>query len=220
MQGAVNLGSVLFMGWTVLILQVSHVQPQNLTQENFDLEQFMGKWYEVAVVSTCPHYMQRKRGNPVTVVLELKHVASEGNFTMTASALRNGLCTDTSTDYSLTNTPGRFFYHAARLGADVDAFVLHTNYDEYAVIFLLSTEKPSGNKTTIVKLYSRTVEASLAVMDHFKTLVRQRGMSEDAVIVNQYKGECVPGEQKTEPPTQVFVPKRSKRNAAPCKIHP
>lgn len=51
--------------------------------------QFMGKWYEVAVVSTCPHYMQRKRGNPVIVALELKHVASEENFTMTATTFRS-----------------------------------------------------------------------------------------------------------------------------------
>uniref|UniRef100_A0A669C8H2 Lipocalin/cytosolic fatty-acid binding domain-containing protein n=1 Tax=Oreochromis niloticus TaxID=8128 RepID=A0A669C8H2_ORENI len=148
---------------------------------------FMGKWYEVAVVSTCPHYMQRKRGNPVIVALELKHVASEENFTMTATTFRNSLCTETSTDYSLTDTPGRFFYHTARLGADVDAFVVHTNYDEYAVMLLLSTEKPSGNKTTIAKLYSRTVEAGPAVLDHFKTLVREHGMRDDAVIMNQDK---------------------------------
>lgn len=43
---------------------------------------------------------------------------------------------------------------SAGLGADVDSQVVRTNYDEYAMMLLLSTEKPSGNKTTIVKLYS------------------------------------------------------------------
>lgn len=38
--------------------------------------------------------------------------------------------------------------------ADVDCFVVDTNYDAYAFIILLSTERPSGNQTTIVKLYS------------------------------------------------------------------
>ncbi len=43
---------------------------------------------------------------------------------------------------------------SAGFGADVDSFVVRTNYDEYAVMLQLSTEKPSGSKTTILKLYS------------------------------------------------------------------
>lgn len=107
--------------------------------------QFMGKWYEVAVASTCPHYMRRKRGNPITVALELKPVRSGGNFTMAATTLRsdsraccwthsfrachnqynlwcvcvspcrNGSCWEASTDYSLTTVPGRFFHHVASM---------------------------------------------------------------------------------------------------------
>ncbi|XP_040013999.1 protein AMBP-like isoform X2 [Xiphias gladius] len=198
MQRVVSLVSLLFLGsaWT---LQGVQALPEtlSLTQENFDLGRFMGQWYEVAVVSTCPHYMQRKRGNPVIVALELQHVASQSNFTLTASTFRNGSCKRTSTNYNLTNTPGQFFYHVATglvhlpptgahrsvmqhiantflpagFGADVDSYVVHTNYEEYAMMLLLSTEKPSGNKTTIVKLYSRSVDVSPDVLDNFKTLV-------------------------------------------------
>lgn len=52
------------------------------------LLQFMGRWYEVAVGSSCPHFLWRKRGNPVVVAVRLQHVASDGNFTMTASSYR------------------------------------------------------------------------------------------------------------------------------------
>lgn len=125
----------------------------------------MGKWHEVAVVSTCPHYMQRKRGNPVTVVLQLKHVASQSNFTVAATTLRsnsyargcpfsrwacyaqhyiwcvrvpayrNGSCTETSTHYSLTDTPGRFFYHfASRLfSPHIPAYTAHPFSSEASV---------------------------------------------------------------------------------------
>ncbi|XP_040014000.1 protein AMBP-like isoform X3 [Xiphias gladius] len=218
MQRVVSLVSLLFLGsaWT---LQGVQALPEtlSLTQENFDLGRFMGQWYEVAVVSTCPHYMQRKRGNPVIVALELQHVASQSNFTLTASTFRNGSCKRTSTNYNLTNTPGQFFYHVARFGADVDSYVVHTNYEEYAMMLLLSTEKPSGNKTTIVKLYSRSVDVSPDVLDNFKTLVRQHGTSDGAIIMNQNKGECVPGDQATEPSTQtqISVPERSRRNVVP-----
>ncbi|XP_045923609.1 protein AMBP-like [Micropterus dolomieu] len=219
MQRALSLVSLLVLGsaWT---LQAAHVltEPLILTQENFDLGRFMGKWYEVAVVSTCPHYMQRKRGNPIIVALELQHVPCEDNFTMMGTSFRNGSCKQMSTVHGLTTTPGRFYHHVARFGADVDSFVVHSNYDEYAMMLLLSTEKPSGNKTTTVKLYSRNMNVKAAVLDDFKTLVRQHGLSDDTIIMNQNKGECVPGEQGTKPITtqpQTLAPKKSKRNVVP-----
>ncbi|KAM6901542.1 protein AMBP-like isoform 2-T2 [Lycodopsis pacificus] len=215
MQGAVSAVSLLVLGsaWLVHTVPVL-IEPFILTQENFHLAQFMGKWYEVAVVSTCPHYMQRKRGNPVIVALELQHVASDGNFAMTATSFRNGSCKLTSTDYGLTNTPGRFFHHIARFGADVDSFVVHCNYDEYAMVLLLSTEKPSGNKTTAFKLYSRAMSVRATVLDDFKTLVRQHGVSDDAIIMNQNKGVCVPGERVTQPVTA--QPQVEKKYGATC----
>ncbi|XP_035463385.1 protein AMBP isoform X2 [Scophthalmus maximus] len=208
MQEAVSLVSLLVLGSAGTIQGSVHVVPHAPThsQEDFDLSRFMGQWFEAAVVSTCPHYMQRKRGNPVIVAVQLQHVASESNFTMTATTIRNGSCKQTSTVYGLTYTPGRFFHHVARLGADVDSQVVRTNYDEYAMMLLLSTEKPSGNKTTIVKLYSRTKDVSPAALDDFQTLVRRHGMSEDTIITNQNKGDCAAGEPLTEPTSQPRPP--------------
>lgn len=39
--------------------------------------------------------------------------------------------------------------------ADVDIYVLHTNYDEYALVVMYK-QKPGGEKTTSVKLYGKT----------------------------------------------------------------
>lgn len=36
--------------------------------------------------------------------------------------------------------------------ADVDAYVVHTNYDEYALVVMFKQQR-GGNKTTSVKLY-------------------------------------------------------------------
>lgn len=43
---------------------------------------------------------------------------------------------------------------SAEFNADVDVFVVHTDYDEHAMMLQLSTEKPSGIMSTAVKLYS------------------------------------------------------------------
>lgn len=51
--------------------------------------QFMGKWYQVAVVSTCPYYMKRKSRNPDMVAVVLQHVDSELNLTKTATSYRS-----------------------------------------------------------------------------------------------------------------------------------
>ncbi|XP_060929138.1 protein AMBP-like [Limanda limanda] len=223
MQNAVSLVSVLVLGsiWT---LQGVHTLPATppLPQEDFHLDQFMGRWFEVAVVSTCPYYMQRKRGNPVVLALQLQRVASQGNFTMTATSVRNGSCQQKSTVYHLTDTSGRFFHRNFRFDADVDSFVVETNYDEFALMFLLSTEKPSGNETTIIKLYSRTVDVTPAVRLNYKTLVRRHGLSDEAIIKNHKKDECAPRAREPEPTTehQISAPKKSKRNVvSPVDSH-
>ena len=33
--------------------------------------QLLGRWYEVAVVATCPYYMQAQKDNPAIVKFEL-----------------------------------------------------------------------------------------------------------------------------------------------------
>ncbi|XP_068190995.1 protein AMBP-like isoform X2 [Antennarius striatus] len=198
MQSA-GMVSILVVG-LACFLQVVIVVPAPLIlpQENFDLSRFMGTWYETVVVSTCPFYMQRKRVNPIILALELKHVASERNFTLMSSTYRNGTCKQTSTTYDLTDSPGQFFHHVARFGADVDSFVVHTNYDEYAMMVLISIERPLEIKTTTVKLYSRTMNVTTAVLDDFKTLVRQHGINDGVIIINKMTGECVPGKQVTK----------------------
>lgn len=40
---------------------------------------------------------------------------------------------------------------------DVDAYVVHTNYDEYALIVMYK-QKEGGDKTTSVKLYGKSAD--------------------------------------------------------------
>ncbi|XP_028318523.1 protein AMBP-like isoform X2 [Gouania willdenowi] len=210
---AAILPFLLVIGSTAT-LDVTPTQPGNvnLIQENFVLDQFMGRWYEVAVTSTCPHYMKRKKTNPVVVELMFEH--SEGNLTMTSSTLSDGSCQHKLTTYNLTNTPGRFFHHVAQFAADVDSFVVQTNYTDHAVMFLKGVEKPLEITTFTAKLYSRTVHYRSALLDHFKFSLRRLGLNDNDVIVNQYKGQCDQSRHVTAEP-QMFVSSKSDTN-----IHP
>uniref|UniRef100_A0A3Q0RB05 Protein AMBP n=1 Tax=Amphilophus citrinellus TaxID=61819 RepID=A0A3Q0RB05_AMPCI len=194
MQKAAVVVALLVLGWT-WSLEGLPVLPDPLypTQENFDLTRFLGTWHDVAIATTCP-YMQRHKTDAAIGKLVLQRGDNEGKLKMTRTSLRRGTCKEMTGDYELTTTPGRFFYHVAKWGADVDAYVVHTNYNEYAIV-IMNKQKSSGNKSTSVKLYSRTKTVRNTVLDDFKALVKGQGMSEDNIIIKQNKGDCVPGEQ-------------------------
>ncbi|XP_037340533.2 protein AMBP-like [Pungitius pungitius] len=212
MQKAVFMVSFLVLGWSST-LQGVPVLPDPLypTQENFDLARFLGTWHDVAVASTNPH--KHKTGDAPIGKLVLQNGATEGKLNMTRRMQRHGTCYEISVDYALTTTPGRFVYHLSKWEADVDAYVVHTNYDEYAIL-IMSKQKASGCNSTSVKLYSRTTAVRDTVLDDFKTLVSEQGMSEDSVVIKQDKGDCVPGELVAEPSTPP-EPQRMKRNLVP-----
>ncbi|TWW66485.1 Protein AMBP [Takifugu flavidus] len=185
-----TLGALLLVLVSAWTLRAEPLDPEPViqTQENFDLGKFMGKWYQVAAVSTCPCYMKRKSRNPEMFPVVLQHVGSELNFTKTATIFRNGTCKQMTSRYSLTNTPGRFFHHVSRFGADVDSFVVGTNYEEYAAMLQLSRDQRSGEKSTNILLYSRTMNVTSALLDDFKQLVEEHGISGDTIIINQNNG--------------------------------
>ncbi|XP_029548130.1 protein AMBP isoform X2 [Salmo trutta] len=180
-------------------------------QENFDLTKFLGKWHDIAIASTCP-WMQRHKGDAAIGTLELQASGTEDKVSMTRSMKKHGTCEQISGDYELTATPGRLTYHIAKWGADVDAYVVDTNYDEYAIV-MLSKQKTGGEKTKSAKLYSRTMELPPTILDDFRRLVREQGMADDTIIIKQNKGECVPGTEPVaaEPQPEITAP-RAKRN--------
>uniref|UniRef100_A0A146W4H1 Protein AMBP n=1 Tax=Fundulus heteroclitus TaxID=8078 RepID=A0A146W4H1_FUNHE len=213
MHKSVVLVSLLVLGWT-RTLQGLPVLPDPLypTQENFDLSKFLGKWYDVAKASTY-RCMHGNRGDLAIGKLMLQKGTTEGKLKMTRTALRGGTCKERTGDYELTSTPGRFFYHVAKWGADVDAYVVHTNYNEYAIM-IMSKQNSTGDKSISLKLYSRTRTVRPTILDDFKTLVQQQGIGEEFIFIRKDKGDCVPGEQVAAPTIQPET-QRVRRNAAP-----
>ncbi|XP_056094942.1 protein AMBP [Rhinichthys klamathensis goyatoka] len=174
-------------------------EPVLETQENFDVKRFMGKWYGIATASTCP-WLKRHKGEASIGSMELQQSSdSTQTISMTRISLRHGTCKSISGEYQLTKTPGRFHYHNAKWNADVDTYVVHTNYDEYALVVTYK-QKTGGEKSTSVKLYGRSMQLRPTLIEDFKTLVAEQGMSDDTIVIKKNKGECVPGEPVTPEP--------------------
>ncbi|XP_053709764.1 protein AMBP-like isoform X1 [Synchiropus splendidus] len=221
MQTFVALVLLWFSHWTSTLHGVPVTQI--IPQENFDLGKFMGVWYEVAVTSTCPLYMQRRRGSSAGAAMEMRPSESAANINVTSSTFRSNSCQERSTQYHLTDTPGRFLYHVPRLSfcfpyaaqikisaghnvtsvchsiddditlsaglsADVELNVVQTNYDEFAMMVLLSTERPTGTRTTILKLYGRTANMTSGMVSEFTSLVQRHGINPDSIVTTEPKG--------------------------------
>ncbi|KAM9841688.1 protein AMBP [Aulostomus maculatus] len=216
MLRAASLVSLLVLGWTWSI-QGLPVLPDPLypTQENFDLDRFLGTWHDIAKASTCNHAPHQREESAIGKLV-LQKGTTEGKIKMTRTVLRQRTCKAISGEYELTTTPGRFFFHVAKWGADVDAYVVHTNYDEYAIV-IMSKQKSAGQSSTSIKLYSRTMDVRATILDDFKTLVRQQGMSDNTIVIKQNKGDCVPGEREAEPTTPV-QPQRVRRASVLTEI--
>ncbi|MCI4388590.1 hypothetical protein PGIGA_G00087840, partial [Pangasianodon gigas] len=186
----------------VALIHAGPLPPEPLlqTQENFNLDRFLGKWYDIASASNCPWRKKYKGDSPIGS-LELQRSDSPNSLNMTRIMSRHGVCKMITGNYVKTETPGRFYYHSVKWSADVDAYVVHTNYDEYALVVKFKQLR-GGNKTTSVKLYGRKKELRPTLLEDFKTLVAEQGMSADTISIKQNKGDCVPGE-KTAPQTEV-----------------
>ncbi|XP_036385735.1 protein AMBP [Megalops cyprinoides] len=177
------------------------------TQENFDLDRFLGTWYDVAMVSNCPMHLKHQRVRS-TGTLELQPGDTSNTLHMTRTAYRQGICKNFSTVYELTKTPGRMTHHSTQWGVDVDSYVLHTNYNEYAIV-VMSTEREGGNRSATIKLYGRSLEVRPSLMTEFKQLANEQGMSKDSIVVFRKLEKCVPGEKEPEPEIEM---QRRRRN--------
>ncbi|XP_026863607.2 protein AMBP [Electrophorus electricus] len=184
-------------------------EPAFQTQENFDLNRLLGKWYDIASASDCP-WRRKHKTHSLVGSLELQRSDSPNTLDMTRTMSRQGVCKVITGSYELTETPGRFYYHSVKWSADVDAYVVHTNYDEYALVIMLQQQR-HGNKTTSVKLYGRQRELRPTLIEDFKTLVAEQGMSADTISIKENKGDCVPGQQTNTPPE---TKPRARRTAA------
>ncbi|KAK2494570.1 hypothetical protein MC885_007093 [Smutsia gigantea] len=88
--------------------------PDNIqVQENFNLLRFYGKWFHVAMGSTCP-WLKRLKDRLAISTLVLGEGVTEQEISMTSAHWRKGICEEISGAYEKTGTDGKFLYHKSR----------------------------------------------------------------------------------------------------------
>ncbi|XP_037654281.1 protein AMBP isoform X2 [Choloepus didactylus] len=177
-------------------------------QENFDISRMYGKWFKVAIGSTCP-WLKKIKDRLAVSTLVLEEGATQAEISSTSTHWRKGVCVEKSGAYEKTSIDGKFRYHRSKWNATMESYVVHTNYDEYA-IFLIKKFSHHGPSTT-AELYGRQPELRESLLEEFRGFALGVGIPKDSIFIMANRGECVPGEQKPEP-TQ---PTRARRAVLP-----
>ncbi|XP_078498213.1 protein AMBP-like [Lissotriton helveticus] len=166
--------------------------PDIQTQENFDLPKIYGKWYDVAIGSTCTWLKQYKDKSVMgTLVMGVGETSDQ--LSTTSTRIRQGVCSTAFGIYQKTNIPGKFTYYSPRWEMTIESYVVFTNYDEYAIVLMRKTK--GGETTTTVKLYGRTPELRESLFEEFTQFSLEQGVPSDSIFRMKNEGECTPGER-------------------------
>ncbi|XP_060107483.1 protein AMBP [Heteronotia binoei] len=165
-------------------------------QENFDEDRFYGKWYEIAVGSTCP-WLKKYKDRYTMGTLVVAPGQSREEISMTTTRLRHGVCSQVTGEYQKTDIPGKLTYYNPKWDANIETFVVHTNYIEYAIYVI--KKNSSHGLTTTVKIYGRNQELREDLMADFRQLALDLGIPEDSICTPINKGECDPSTGEPEP---------------------
>ncbi|KAM5261045.1 protein AMBP [Hipposideros larvatus] len=207
-----SLGALFLLLTACLAVSANPVPtvPGNIqVQENFDISRFYGKWFHVAIGSTCPWLMRFKDRLAIST-LTLREGATERQLSTTSTLWRKGFCEETSGTYEKADTDGKFLYQKPKWNITIESYVVHTNYDEYAIILSKKLSHRHG-LTITAKLYGRRPQLRESLLEEFRQVALGVGVPENAIFTMADKGECVPGEQESEPTS----PPRARRAVLP-----
>uniref|UniRef100_A0A452GHM9 Protein AMBP n=1 Tax=Gopherus agassizii TaxID=38772 RepID=A0A452GHM9_9SAUR len=161
--------------------QVQDIQ----VQENFEPERVYGKWYDIATGTTCKWMKQYKdKFNMGTLVLGPGMTSNQ--ISTTSTRLRQGVCTQVSGEYQKTDIPGKYTYYNPSWDVTINSYVVHTNYEEYAII--LMQKKSSFGLTITAKLYGRSPELREGLIVDFRQFAQEMGIPEDSIFIMINKG--------------------------------
>ncbi|NP_001127069.1 protein AMBP precursor [Pongo abelii] len=200
-----SLGALLLLLSACLAVSAGPVPtpPDNIqVQENFNISRIYGKWYNLAIGSTCP-WLKKIMDRMTVSTLVLGEGATEAEISMTSTRWRKGVCEETSGAYEKTDTDGKFLYHKSKWNITMESYVVHTNYDEYA-IFLTKKFSRRHGPTITAKLYGRAPQLRETLLQDFRVVAQGVGIPEDSIFTMADRGECVPGEQEPEP---ILIPR-------------
>ncbi|NXK68824.1 AMBP protein, partial [Sylvietta virens] len=186
-------------------------------QEKFEAERMYGKWFDIAIGTTCK-WMKNYKEKFSMGTLMLGPGPSADQISTTSTRLRQGDCTQVSGEYQKTSTPGKYTYYNPKWDMSIQSYVLRTNYEEYAVI--LMEKKSSFGPSTTLKLYGMSPELREDLIESFHQLALEMGIPKDSIFIlanrGQWGGQQVP-QSGTDVSFVFLLVQRARREVLPLE---
>ncbi|XP_076420460.1 protein AMBP [Peromyscus maniculatus bairdii] len=171
--------------------------PDIQVQENFSESRIYGKWFNLAIGSTCP-WLRKIKDKISMSTLVLQEGETEAEISVSSTRWRRGVCEEISWTYEKTDIDGKFLSYNPKWNATLETYVVHTNYDEYAIFITKKFTRDHG-PTITAKLYGREPQLRDSLLLEFREVALSVGIPENSIIFMVDRGECVPGDLQQEP---------------------
>ncbi|KAM9446261.1 lipocalin-15 [Clarias gariepinus] len=163
-------------------LNSTEIQPQ----QDFDLEQFAGDWFRVALAYDHPLIIKYKSKFLISRGHLIANEYGGANLTMwTMNSQKT--CDVSSYMYKKTELPGAFNYFSERHMIEKDITVVDTNYTDYGIVLKY---KNMNKEYTQVALYGRKSELAPEIMEKFKSFALSIGFPEEAIVTPVIVDPC------------------------------
>ncbi|XP_026547795.1 protein AMBP-like isoform X1 [Notechis scutatus] len=159
-------------------------------QKDFDEARVYGKWYAIALGTTCKWLKTYKSRFLSGGTLMVAPGDTSKELSVTSTRLRQGICSQVVGVYQKTSTPGKYQYYNSRWETHIVGYVARTNYDDYA--FLAWKKNSSYGYTITTQLYGRSPHLPEELIEEFRQFSVALGIPDDAIFRMTEPGECVP----------------------------
>ncbi|XP_072739271.1 lipocalin-like 1 protein [Ciconia boyciana] len=165
------------------LLCLLRAEAEGLGAAGLDKSKIAGKWHIIALASDSESYLQKK--DELKMAMATITVLGEGNLKVSFAIPTPEGCKKSQAIYRHTGIPGE--YYSSERG-NKTAQVVDTDGKTYAIIF--ASRVKDGKTLHMLRLYSRTREASPRIRALFKKLAREKSFTAEMIKMLPSQEEC------------------------------
>ncbi|KAG8141901.1 hypothetical protein E2320_006563 [Naja naja] len=146
-------------------------------QKDFDEARVYGKWYAIALGTTCK-WLKTYKDRFLSGTLMVAPGDTSKELSVTSTRLRQGTCSQVVGVYQKTSIPGKYQYYNSRWETHIVGYVARTNYDDYT--FLAWKKNSSYGYTVTTQLYGRSSHLPEELIEEFRLFSVALGIPDDS----------------------------------------
>nr|6GQZ_A Chain A, Neutrophil gelatinase-associated lipocalin [Homo sapiens]6GQZ_B Chain B, Neutrophil gelatinase-associated lipocalin [Homo sapiens]6GR0_A Chain A, Neutrophil gelatinase-associated lipocalin [Homo sapiens]6GR0_B Chain B, Neutrophil gelatinase-associated lipocalin [Homo sapiens]6GR0_C Chain C, Neutrophil gelatinase-associated lipocalin [Homo sapiens] len=160
-------------------------------QQNFQDNQFHGKWY---VVGFAENIQQREDKDPPKMIATIYELKEDKSYNVTNVASNWEKCTYRIKTFVPGSQPGEFTLGEIKSRPGMTSYlvrVVSTNYNQHAMVFFKTVVQ--NREKFWITLYGRTKELTSELKENFIRFSKSLGLPENHIVFPVPIDQCIDG---------------------------